>query len=230
MTVTNATVLLHTTTSVLAQGFLAVLQQQEDSIAYISVGDFDQLVSTIEAVHPQVVLIDIVERLDFMALEALHNRCPGCRIVLWAASMSVEMAHYARSAGISGVLRKDAGNDLLMRCIRTVAEGGLWFERSLLNSLLQVREVRLSPRERQLLRLIAQGYSNKQIGGELMISEGTVKVYLAKLFRKVGVHDRYELALHGLRGLGVSNIDIESVQRYHPASFPASVVVGAMRH
>lgn len=228
--VLNVTVLLHTTTSVLAQGFLALLQQQERNIAYASVGDFEQLVASAETIRPDVVLIDVAERVDFACLEALRDRCPECRIVLWTASISVEMAHYARCAGISGVLRKDAADELMMRCIRTVAEGGLWFERSLLNSLLQVREVHLSPRERQLLRLIAQGYSNKQIGGELMISEGTVKVYLAKLFRKVGVHDRYELALHGLRSLGVSNIDIGAAQQYHPASFPTSVVVATMRH
>ena len=59
----------------------------------------------------------------------------------------------------------------------------------------------LSPRERQLLRLISQGLSNKQIAGTLMITEGTVKVYLSRLFKKVGVLDRFELALYGLKNL-----------------------------
>jgi DNA-binding CsgD family transcriptional regulator len=76
-----------------------------------------------------------------------------------------------------------------------------------MQGLLNVREVRLSPRERQLTELISRGLGrNKQSAAELQITEGTVKVYLCKLFRKTGVHDRYELALHGLRNLGVSGV------------------------
>ena len=61
------------------------------------------------------------------------------------------------------------------------------------------------------MRLIAQGLSNKEIASQLMISEGTVKVYLAKLFRKVGEHDRYELAMHGLRSLGLAAGQVDGV-------------------
>jgi len=86
--------------------------------------------------------------------------------------------------------------------LRKVSEGEMWFERTLLSSLLQVKEVGLSPRERQLLRLVSQGLSNKQVAATLSIAEGTVKVYFSKLFRKVGVNDRFELALYGLRNLG----------------------------
>ena len=86
--------------------------------------------------------------------------------------------------------------------------------------------MRLSPREQQLMRLVAQGLSNKQLAAELMISEGTIKVYLAKLFRKLGVHDRYELAIQGLRSLGLANIDTHSMAEPYPA-FLASVVVPA---
>jgi DNA-binding NarL/FixJ family response regulator len=144
-------------------------------------------------------------------------------------SISVEVAHQARAAGVRGVLRKDASDEVLFVCLSKVSRGEPWFERALLNSLLEVREVRLSPRERQLLRLIAMGLSNKQLAAELMISEGTVKVYLAKLFRKVGVHDRYELAMHGLRSLGVTAMDMNGIANGDPV-FTHSLVVGAQRH
>jgi DNA-binding NarL/FixJ family response regulator len=158
-----------------------------------------------ERLQPTTVLLDTSAQVDFACLTELRKRRPGTYVVLWVDSISVEVAHHAKAAGVRGILRKDASDEVLIRCLHTVANGELWFERSLLNSLLEVREVRLSPRERQLLRLVAQGLSNKQLAGELMISEGTVKVYMAKLFRKVGVHDRYELAMHGLRSLGLTS-------------------------
>ena len=204
-------VVLHTLTPSLAKGFVATLEQEPSVEPLGSIGTFDELLTVVQTSQPHVVLLDIATRVDFARIQELRNQCPAASIVLWIASITVETAHYARTVGIRGVLPKNADDDLLIRCIRTVAAGDLWFERSLLNSLLQVREVRLSPRERQLFTLIAQGLSNKQLGAELMISEGTVKVYLAKLFRKVGVHDRYELALHGLRSMGMSNIEIGGV-------------------
>jgi DNA-binding CsgD family transcriptional regulator len=63
------------------------------------------------------------------------------------------------------------------------------------------RRVRLTPREGQLIALLVQGLKNKEIAAQLELSEGTVKVYLSKLFQKVGAKDRFELALFGLRNL-----------------------------
>jgi DNA-binding CsgD family transcriptional regulator len=61
--------------------------------------------------------------------------------------------------------------------------------------------VALTKRESQLVSLLSQGLKNKEIATTLTISEGTVKVYLSRLFQKVGVKDRFELALYGLRNL-----------------------------
>src|SRR5262249_46784763 len=154
---------------------------------------------------------------------ALATNCSPCKMVLWVYSISVEMAHRARAMGVRGVLRKDLSTDLLARCLATVAAGDLWFDRALLTSMLQVREVKLSPRERQLLRLNTLGLSNKELAAELEISEGTVKVYLAKLFRKVGVHDRYELALYSLRSYGAAPSTTEN----DPAAFSPSLIIHA---
>jgi DNA-binding CsgD family transcriptional regulator len=82
-----------------------------------------------------------------------------------------------------------------------VAEGELWFDKSLTASFLTARTVTLTNRESQLVMLLAQGLKNKEIAHALNISEGTVKVYLSRLFQKVGVKDRFELALYGLRNL-----------------------------
>ena len=81
--------------------------------------------------------------------------------------------------------------------------------------------VKVSPRESQLVALVAQGLRNKEIAYRLSISEGTVKVYLSKLFTKLGVEDRYQLALHGLKNLGTidaSSTDTPLLNR-RPVSF-----------
>ena len=68
-------------------------------------------------------------------------------------------------------------------------------------ALLTARPINLTRRESRLVKVVSRGLKNKEIATELGISEGTVKVYLSKLFEKVGAKDRFELALIGVRQL-----------------------------
>ena len=113
----------------------------------------------------------------------------------------------AMSLGVRGILRKTLPVETLMRCLQKVNEGELWFEKALTDSLMTARRYSLTRREGQLVTLLTQGLKNKEIATELHISEGTVKVYMSRLFQKLDVKDRFELALYGLRNLahGVSN-------------------------
>jgi DNA-binding NarL/FixJ family response regulator len=221
-------VLLRTKTGALRRGCADLAREAGDIEVSTSGAELPEFMTIAETLRPHVVLLDTAAHVDFGCVAELRRRCPEARIVLWVDSMSIEIAHHARGVGVAGALRKDASDDIFKRCLRQVANGEVWFERSLLNSLLQVREVRLSPRERQLLRLVTEGLSNKQLAAELSISEGTVKVYLAKLFRKMGVHDRYELALHGLRTLGVTTLSDLRFPNDQIAGFPPTVVLGAV--
>jgi DNA-binding CsgD family transcriptional regulator len=72
--------------------------------------------------------------------------------------------------------------------------------------------VALTQREGQLVSLLSQGLKNKEIATTLMISEGTVKVYLSRLFQKVGVKDRFELALFGLKNLTTGQLPEKSAR------------------
>jgi DNA-binding CsgD family transcriptional regulator len=85
-----------------------------------------------------------------------------------------------------------------MLCVNA---GELWFEKTLTDSIMGARRYALTRREGQLVTLLSQGLKNKEIAVALNISEGTVKVYLSKLFQKLGVKDRLELALYGLKNL-----------------------------
>jgi DNA-binding NarL/FixJ family response regulator len=177
------------------------LEPEQDICPVVISGGGPELIAEIQKENPDVVLIETTPDFDWLTLCELKRMCPDTKVVLWVQSISVELAHSTKALGVRGILRKDSPTELLVRCLRNVSEGEVWFEKALLDSLLWGKTVRLSPREGQLLRLVSQGLSNKEVAFRLGIAEGTVKVYFSKLFRKVGVSDRYELALYGLRNL-----------------------------
>jgi DNA-binding NarL/FixJ family response regulator len=195
--------LLYTNSPVVTSGLVAVLAPEEDIHAVLISGGVPELMRETQRVNPSVLMIEMTPDFDCAILGELQRKCPDTKVVLWVQSISMELAHRAMALGVRGILRKASPNELLVRCLRKVSEGELWFERTLLNHLLGVKKVRLSPREGQLLRLVSLGFSNKQLATTLGIAEGTVKVYLSRLFRKVGVNDRFELALYGLRNMVV---------------------------
>jgi DNA-binding CsgD family transcriptional regulator len=110
--------------------------------------------------------------------------------------------------GVRGILRKTLPMDLQIKCLQKVHAGELWFEKALTDSFLSARRIALTRREGQLVTLLSQGLKNKEIATALSISEGTVKVYLSRLFQKVGVKDRFELALFGLKNLTTGQLPI----------------------
>jgi DNA-binding NarL/FixJ family response regulator len=194
-------VALLTDQAVLAKGLAAVLSGKAEfelcSIAYSAAGVLDEAVAS----APDIVLMDIAQEVPFPIIHELRRRIPECKILLWMLSVSVQVARRAMDYGIRGIVRKDLPIDLLLRCLHRVSEGELWFERNLTQSLLDARTVNLTKRESQLLNLVVQGLSNREIAEALMLSEGTVKYYFSRLFRKVGVRDRFELAFYGLKNL-----------------------------
>jgi DNA-binding NarL/FixJ family response regulator len=150
---------------------------------------------------PDVALVDLTDDLGFDVLYELQERIPSCRVVLWVRSISTGLAHQAVENGVRGILRKTLPAESLLKCLRMVADGGMWFEESLNAKFMAARAVNLSRRESQLVALLSQGLKNKEIASLLFLSEGSVKVYLSRLFKKLDVGDRFELALYGLRNL-----------------------------
>jgi len=159
------------------------------------------LVETAEAARPDLLLIDLTADITFGVLLELQERLPASRMVLWVRAISTELAFQAIEHGIRGILRKTLSEDTLLKCLSLVAQGGLWFEESLRSGVQAARAITLTKRESQLVGLLSQGLKNKELASMLIISEGTVKVYLSRLFKKLGVKDRFELALYGLKNL-----------------------------
>jgi DNA-binding NarL/FixJ family response regulator len=160
-----------------------------------------ELLRALSEHKPDVALIDLTPEVTFGLLTQAQRDLPACRIVLWVRAISTELAYQAMEMGVRGILRKTLSPEFLVRCLSKVAQGELWYDQALTASFLFAKTVSLTRREGQLVGLLSQGLKNKEIAAALSISEGTVKVYLSRLFQKVGVKDRFELALHGLRNL-----------------------------
>jgi DNA-binding NarL/FixJ family response regulator len=201
--------LLYTDEPVLARGLEVVLSTCSDLEIGATVSSAPALLGELQATDPDVVLMDFTPDLSFNLLLELQRFVPGARIVLWVRNISTELAYQAMEHGVRGILKRTHSAEVLLKCLRMVAEGGLWFEETLKTSFTAMRTVSLTRRESQLVSLLSQGLKNKEIATTLFISEGTVKVYLSRLFHKLGVKDRFELALFGLKNMPAGEAVVE---------------------
>ena len=148
-----------------------------------------------------VLLLDLTSEVNFVFLKEIKKISAGCKILLWVNTISIELAFQVMGLGVRGIVKKTLPVETLIECLTKVSQGELWFEKELTDSLLSARKVSLTRREGQLVTLLSRGLKNKAIAAILGVTENTVKVYLSRLFEKVGVADRFELALFGLRNV-----------------------------
>ena len=207
-------ILLYSSEPVLAQGFSSVLAGNSDLRLVGVIGTTDKLGIAVETEKPDILLLDLTSDVSFQLLRELKKSSDTCKTLLWVNAISTELAFQAMGLGVRGIVRKTLPVETLMECLRAVDKGDLWFEKGLTESMLSARKVSLARREGQLVTLISQGLKNKEIATVLGVSENTVKVYLSRIFSKVGVKDRFELALYGLRNVaaGQGRLD-EPVRR-----------------
>jgi DNA-binding NarL/FixJ family response regulator len=150
---------------------------------------------------PDVVLMDLsMPGTDGVtATRELLAARPGTRVVVLTSFSDHDRVAAALAAGAVGYLLKDCEPDDLLAAVRAAAQGYTPLDPRIAGALLPSaapRTVdRLSARERDVLRLLARGLANKQIGRELGIAERTVKVHLGHVFRQLGVADRTSAAL-----------------------------------
>ena len=171
--------------------------------------DLNHLTGLIEEKKPDILLLEMTPEVTFDFMRDLRKRFESCKILLWVHSVSSELAFQMMGIGVRGIVRKTLSADELIDCFQKVGDGALWFDAKLLESMLGARKVNLTRREGQLVTLLSQGLKNKEIATVLGISENTIKVYMSRLFSKVGVKDRFELALLGLQNVasGESRLD-----------------------
>ncbi|MCH7845984.1 MAG: response regulator transcription factor [Acidobacteria bacterium] len=170
----------------------------------------DELLGIIESEPVDVALLDVrmPGMSGFDVLERLVEIAPQVRVLMLSMHDQPAYVRRAMELGAAGYVLKSAGREELLTALRVVAEDGTYLPSELMEPLIAGVTGRpgptgkLSPRERQVLQLVADGYENKQIAAELELSEATVKTYLRGVFERLEVSSRAEAVAVGLR-LGV---------------------------
>jgi two-component system, NarL family, nitrate/nitrite response regulator NarL len=196
-------VALYSVQPILSAGFETVLAKmagfQMSGVCTSAV----RLVEHIQSEHPDLILIEMTPEITLEMLKRVTAAAGRSPVILWVETVSTEFAAQVLGLGVRGILRRNLPVELLMKCLEKVVAGELWLEKGLTDRLLSSKRVVVTPRQRELMFLLAQGRKNKEIAHLLGVTEGSVKVYLSNLFQKLGVNDRFELALFALKNFGM---------------------------
>lgn len=161
----------------------------------------NEAISLFEKLLPDVTVMDGVlpDIHGVDATRAILAKHPDARIILVSINESAEDIHRAIEAGAAGYVSKSQNQDVIVRAVRTVVSGERFLEAELARRLsARTATNSLSQRELEVLRLVAEGLVNKQIGGQLGLSENTVKTHLTRIMGKLDVHDRTSLAMRAV--------------------------------
>jgi two-component system NarL family response regulator len=187
------------------EGLSALINRQPDMKVVAEAGDGGEAVDQFFRCHPDVALIDLrMPRTDGLsAILTICRRAPGARVVVLTTFDDDEDIYRALRAGAKGYVLKDAPADYLLECIRTVHSGKSGIAPAVAAKLVdRMNRPGLSEREMEVLRLVADGKSNQDIGKLLQIGEGTVKVHVNRILGKLGVSNRTAAGVAALeRGL-----------------------------
>jgi two-component system, NarL family, response regulator LiaR len=189
---------------------LCYLLGQEPGIEVVGeAGDGRQAVDVVAATRPDVLLLDLYmpERDGHSVLAALCDKPGRPAIVVLTSATDDEHLVRAMRAGATSYLLKTAAGDDVIAAVRAAAAGTASLSPELLTRLTQaIRRPPppdplepLSPRERDVLELIARGHSNRQIARDLVIGEQTVKTHVRSILAKLGLQDRVQAAVFALR-------------------------------
>jgi two-component system nitrate/nitrite response regulator NarP len=180
---------------------VAALLQGSDFEVAASAGSADMAVYAIAEHDPDIVILDLAmpggSGLD--VLRQLRGQGDKRPVIILTAAIEDFRLRDALGLAVNGIVLKNNDPALLLDCLQAVEAGRRWIDPDLTERAAGVGKdggaTVLTPRERKLVALVAQGMRNREIAAELGITEGTVKVYLHSIFDKMGVASRTELAI-----------------------------------
>jgi DNA-binding NarL/FixJ family response regulator len=181
---------------VLARGFQETLTAAGIQLA--SVGDpAAEMAGGLKTGTTELVLLDLTGEFTFETLADTHARMPGCNLVIRVGPISRELVFQALEYGVRGILPVQLSPENLVRSLERIANGEMVIEVTDAGfETVGDKRITFSEREKQVVELLAQGLKNKEIAAAMQLAEGTVKVYLSRLFKKTKVRDRFELMLY----------------------------------
>ena len=228
MTTLPICVLLADDHAIVRKGVRALLATERDIRVVGEASDGAEAVAQAEALRPDVTLMDLVmPGLDGIeATRQIAARLPATRVLVLTSFAADEKVFPAIKAGALGYLLKDSGPEVLVEAIRKVYRGEPSLEpsiaRKLLVELMQPPKQQpltadpLTERELDVLRLVAQGCSNKEIAAKLAVSDLTVRTHVSNVLGKLHLASRTQAALYALQK-GISSLDdIPAIEASEP--------------
>jgi DNA-binding NarL/FixJ family response regulator len=194
---------------VVREGISYMLSGEDDIDIVGEAAGGEELLTLLDETSVDVVLLDV--RMSGMGglevLERIEHGLPQIRVLMLSMHDEPGYVRRAIELGASGYLLKSTGREELLRAIRAVADGGVYIQGELVEPLVAnvakpAASGKLSPRETEVLQLVANGFENKQVATELGLSEATVKTYMRGIFERLDVTGRAEAVAVALR-LGV---------------------------
>jgi len=192
--------------AVVRAGVRAVLASEPDISLVAEAGDGEHALTAVIAHQPEVLLLDWTLPGDGRAvLGQVRTHAPGTRVCVLSMHQDGATVREALGAGAVGYVVKGAGIEHLVTALRSVAAGRRFLDSAAESGLAEgpVPEddewERLTPRERVVLRRVAEGRTNREIATELSLSPKTVDTHRTNLMRKLGVHDAQALTRFAVR-------------------------------
>ena len=198
----NIGILIADDHAIVRMGLTTLLGAQEGLEVVGEASNGEQAVARAIKLKPDVVVMDLVmpKKNGVAATAELREKLPSCKCLILTSFGTAEEMQSALKAGAAGILLKSTANRNLVSAIRKIAAGKTVIAEDVEQIMADDPPVpELSPRQREILESITQGYSNAQISTQLDISAESVKTHMAKLFAKIGASNRAEAASIALR-------------------------------
>ena len=185
---------------VVAEGLAALINDQKDMTVVGKAGTVAEAIAQAAELQPDIVLVDfrLTDGTGADAATAIRQMRPETRLIFLTREDSDAARFAALEAGASGFIHKSRAAQDVVDAIRTVADGGnLFTPRGIAQLISNRREVeaqleRLTAREKEVLRLMAEGIASREIASKLGISYTTVRTHIRSLGSKLGVHSKLE--------------------------------------
>ncbi len=201
---------------IIREGLRLILGSEKSFNIVGEAGNGIQAIDVISDLQPDVTLLDIsmpgMSGIDILPI--IKQKSPATQTLMLTATSDDCTILKALNAGARGYLSKNTTSQGLIKSIKVVHNGEMWIERKLicrifdnnnaidLNNVIRQKKIStddLTPREHEVLRILSQGCTNKEIAKDLFISEKTVKSHLNRIFKKLDVSRRLEAILYAIK-------------------------------
>jgi DNA-binding NarL/FixJ family response regulator len=198
--------------TVVREGLVALINAQPDMEVVAEAGDGRAVIEQVQSCQPDVVIMDVAmpELNGAQATEQVRRIYPNVKVLALSVHEDTSLVRRLLEAGAAGYILKRSASKTLIQAVRTIAAGEIFLDPALtskvVRNLLQHQPrggspggMELSDREAEVVRLIVQGYSNKEIAEQLIISTKTVETHKTRAMEKLGVANRAGLVRYALQ-------------------------------